>query len=142
MQEYDEYGNPTSTHTEFWDLRSQLLGKLEVMLKSGEISCAIPKDKLVPFGKGDQLRRFIDVLTDGVDLFRTLIKNGKIKYNTKDEFKARYKYSPGELDNMLMRMVFELDTRERKQPSKRVPDNAYHNLANRPRIVNPWRRPQ
>lgn len=139
MQEYDEYGNPTSTHTEFWDLRSQLLGKLEVMLKSGEISCSIPKDKLVPFGKGNQLRRFVDVLTDGVDLFRTLIKNGKIKYNTKDEFKARYKYSPGELDNMLMRMVFELDTRERKQPKPVVPDDVYRKAFRRPIISNPWK---
>lgn len=140
MQEYDSSGNPTSTHLEFLTLRSQLLGKLEVMLKSGEISCSIPKDKLVPFGKGNQLRRFIDVLTDGIDLFRTTIRNGKIYYNSKDEFKARFKYSPGELDDMLMRMVFELDTRERKQPSKRVPENAYFNLVNRPRIVNPWRR--
>lgn len=140
MQEYDSSGNPTSTHLEFLTLRSQLLGKLEVMLKSGEISCSIPKDKLVPFGKGNQLRRFIDVLTDGIDLFRITIRNGKIYYNSKDEFKARFKYSPGELDDMLMRMVFELDTRERKQPSKRVPDNAYFNLVNRPRIVNPWRR--
>lgn len=125
MQEYDSSGNPTSTHLEFLTLRSQLLGKLEVMLKSGEISCSIPKDKLVPFGKGNQLRRFIDVLTDGIDLFRTTIRNGKIYYNSKDEFKARFKYSPGELDDMLMRMVFELDTRERKQPAPQVADDAY-----------------
>lgn len=128
MQEYDSSGNPTSTHLEFLTLRSQLLGKLEVMLKSGEISCSIPKDKLVPFGKGNQLRRFIDVLTDGIDLFRTTIRNGKIYYNSKDEFKARFKYSPGELDDMLMRMVFELDTRERKQPKPQVEDDAYDEI--------------
>lgn len=128
MQEYDSSGNPTSTHLEFLTLRSQLLGKLEVMLKSGEISCSIPKDKLVPFGKGNQLRRFIDVLTDGIDLFRITIRNGKIYYNSKDEFKARFKYSPGELDDMLMRMVFELDTRERKQPAPQVASDAYDAL--------------
>lgn len=139
MQEYDNSGNPTSTHLEFFTLRSQLLGKLEVMLKSGEISCSIPKDKLVPFGKGNQLRRFIDVLTDGIDLFRTTIRNGKIYYNSKDEFKARFKYSPGELDDMLMRMVFELDTRERKQPKPVVPDDVYRRAFSRPRIVNPWK---
>lgn len=132
MQEYDEYGNQTSTHTEFYNLRSQLLGKLEVMLKSGEISCSIPKDKPVPFGKGNQLRRFIDVLTDGVDLFRITIRNGKIYYNSKEEFKARFKYSPGELDCMLLRMVFELDTRERKQPAPQVADDAYDALYQRP----------
>lgn len=132
MQEYDSSGNPTSTHLEFLTLRSQLLGKLEVMLKSGEISCSIPKDKLVPFGKGNQLRRFIDVLTDGIDLFRTTIRNGKIYYNSKEEFKARFKYSPGELDDMLMRMVFELDTRERKQPKPIVTNDAYDELYSRP----------
>lgn len=132
MQEYDSSGNPTSTHLEFLTLRSQLLGKLEVMLKSGEISCSIPRDKLVPFGKGNQLRRFIDVLTDGIDLFRTTIRNGKIYYNSKDEFKARFKYSPGELDDMLMRMVFELDTRERKQPKPVVTNDAYDALYSRP----------
>lgn len=132
MQEYDQYGNPTSTHTEFYNLRSQLLGKLEVMLKSGEISCSIPKDKPVPFGKGNQLRRFTDVLTDGVDLFRITMRNGKTYYNSKDEFKARFKYSPGELDCMLLRMVFELDTRQRKQPKPIVPDDAYDELYSRP----------
>lgn len=128
IQEYDQYGNPTSTHTEFFNLRSQLLGKLEVMLKSGEISCVIPQEKLVPFGKGNQTRRFIDVLSDGVDLFRTTMRNGKTYYNSKDEFKDRFKYSPGEMDDMLMRMIFELDTRERKQPKPQVEDDAYDAL--------------
>lgn len=128
VQEYDEYGNPTSTHLEFYTLRSQLLGKLEVMLKRGEISCSIPKDRLVPFGKGNQLRQFIDVLTDGVDLFRITQRNGKIYYNNKEEFKARFKYSPGELDNMALRMFPELDTRERKQPKPQVADDAYDEI--------------
>lgn len=132
VQEYDEYGNPTATHTEFYNLRSQLLGKLEVMLKSCEISCIIPKDKPVPFGKGNQLRRFIDVLTDGIDLFRITQRNGKIYYNSKEEFKARFKYSPGELDCMLNRMVFELDTRERRQPKPIITNDAYDELYSRP----------
>lgn len=140
MQEYDEYGNQTSTHNEFFNLRSQLLGKLEVMLKRGEISCIVPKDKLVPFGKGNQMRRFYDVLTDGVDLFRTTVRNGKIYYNSKDEFKSRFKYSPGELDDLLLFMIFFLDTRERKQPKPQVPNNAYHALYHRPKVVSGWGR--
>lgn len=139
LQEYDEHGNPV-TKDEFFNCRSQLLGKLEVALKRGDISCVIDKNKPVKFGTKNETRRFIDVLTDGMALFSTTKKNGKTYYKTKEEFKARFKYSPGELDAMSLRMVFELDTRERKQPSKRVPDNAYYNLVNRPRIVNPWRR--
>ena len=86
----------------------------------------------MPFGKGNQLRRFIDVLTDGIDLFRTSIRNGKIYYNSKEEFKDRFHYSPGELDDMLMRMVFELDTRERKQPKPIITTDAYDELYSRP----------
>lgn len=139
LQEYDEHGNPV-TKDEFFNCRSQLLGKLEVALKRGDISCVIDRNKQVKFGTKNETRRFIDVLYDGVNLFIITKKNGKTYYNSKEEFKVRFKYSPGELDAMSLRMVFELDTRERKQPSKRVPDNAYFNLVNRPRIVNPWRR--
>lgn len=127
VQEYDEYGNPTTTHNEFFNLRSQLLGKLEVMLKRGEISCLISKDKLVPFGKG-QTRRLFDVLCDGVDLFRTARKNGKTYYHTKEEFKSRYKYSPGELDSMALFCYLMFDTRTRKQPKAQVTEDAYVGL--------------
>lgn len=140
MQEYDSNGNATDIHLQFFNLRSQLLGKLEVMLKSGEICCAIDRDKLVPFGKKNQLRRLEDVLSDSVDIFRTSIRNGKTKYNSKDDFKARYGYSPGELDDMLMRMVFELDTRERKQPKPQTPNNVYYSFYHRPKIASNFNR--
>lgn len=132
LQEYDEYGNPV-TKDEFFNCRSQLLGKLEVALKRGDISCVIDKNKLVKFGTKNETRRFIDVLYDGVNLFITTKKNGKIYYNSKEEFKARFKYSPGELDAMSLRMVFELDTRERKQLKPQViADDAYDELYSRP----------
>lgn len=127
LQEYDEYGNQV-TRDDFFNLRSQLLGKLEVMLKRGDISCVIDKNTLVKFGTKNETRRFIDVLYDGVNLFIVTKKNGKTYYNSKDEFKARFKYSPGELDAMSLRMIFELDTRERKQPKPQVSDDAYDGL--------------
>lgn len=127
LQEYDEHGNPVMKD-EFFNCRSQLLGKLEVALKRGDISCVIDRNKQVKFGTKNEMRRFIDVLYDGVNLFITTKKNGKTYYNSKEEFKARFKYSPGELDAMSLRMVFELDTRERKQPSPQVADDAYDAL--------------
>lgn len=127
LQEYDEHGNPV-TKDEFFNCRSQLLGKLEVALKRGDISCVIDRNKQVKFGTKNETRRFIDVLYDGVNLFIITKKNGKTYYNSKEEFKARFKYSPGELDAMSLRMVFELDTRERKQPSPQVADDAYDAL--------------
>lgn len=127
LQEYDEHGNPV-TRDEFFNCRSQLLGKLEVALKRGDISCVIDKNLRVKFGKRDETRRFIDVLFDGVKIFNTSKRNGKTYYNSKDEFIARFKYSPGELDAMALRMVFELDTRQRKQPKPQVEEDAYDEL--------------
>lgn len=139
LKEYDEYGNE-SQRDEYFNCRSQLLGKLEVALKRGDISCAIPKDKLVQYGTKADTRRFIDVLMDGTNIFITQKKNGKTYYRNKDEFKSKFKYSPGEIDAMSLRMVFELDTRERKQPKPQVPDNAYHALYHRPKIIGGWGR--
>ena len=76
----------------------------------------------------NETRKFIDVLMDGINIFATLKKNGKIYYRNKEEFKAKFKYSPGEIDAMSLRMVFELDTRERKQPKPQVADDAYDAL--------------
>jgi hypothetical protein len=130
LAEYDEYGNQI-TRDEYFNCRSQLLGKLEVALKRGDISCAIPQDKLVQFGVKADTRRFIDVLMDGTNIFITQKKNGKTYYRNKDEFKSKFKYSPGEIDAMSLRMVFELDTRERKQPKPQVADDAYDALYSR-----------
>lgn len=133
MQEYDERGNPV-TKDEFFNCRSQLLGKLEVALKRGDISCVIDRNKLVKFGTKNETRRFIDVLFDGVNLFIVTKKNNKTYYISKEEFKSRFKYSPGEFDAMSLRMVFELDTRKRKQPAPKVPEDAYDELYSQPTI--------
>jgi hypothetical protein len=136
LKEYDEYGNEVM-RDEYFNLRSQLLGKLEVALKRGDISCAIDKNKPVQFGIKNETRRFVDVLLDGIDLFSTTIKNNKTYYKSKEEFKAKYKYSPGEIDSMMLRMAFELDTRERKQPKAQVSEDAYDELFN-PHPLNNW----
>lgn len=127
LKEYDDYGNEIG-RDEYYNTRSQLLGKLEVALKRGDISISVSADRQVKFGAKNTRRRLIDVLTDSTAIFRTEKKNGKIYYRNKDEFKARYKYSPGEIDAMSLRMVFELDTRERKAPMAEVRADAYEVL--------------
>lgn len=127
MQEYDAGGNPVNTD-EFFNLRSQLLGKTEVMMKSGMLSCSIPKDRLVPYGHKNEQRRFIDILFDEINLFIALQKNKKTYYRSTDEFKARFKFSPDIMTTIAIRAVFELDTRERKQPRVENPDDAYDAL--------------
>lgn len=137
-QEYDENGNQV-TVARYFNLRSQLLGKTETMLKKGEISVGVSKDLVIPYGKKGQRRRLIDVLFDEINVFITTDKNGKIYYRKKEEYKDKFKSSPDLMDAISYRAIFELDTRERKQPKPVVPDDVYRRAFSRPRIVNPWK---
>lgn len=129
IQEYDSAGNPVKTD-EYYNLRSQLLGKTEVLFKKGLISCAIPSDKMLVYGKKDQQRRFIDILFDEINLFIKQTKNNKTYYRSTDEFKARFKFSPDIMTTIALRAIFTLASKERKQPPKQVAPDAYNALYN------------
>lgn len=139
LAEYDVNGNQVQID-EYFNLRSQLLGRTEVMLKKGEISFGVDKALVIPYGKGNQTRRLIDVLFDEMNVFITEKRNKKIYYRSKDEYKSKFKSSPDLMDALSYRAIFELDTRERKQPKPQVPQNAYYGLYHRPKIVGGWGR--
>jgi hypothetical protein len=132
MQEYDANGNPI-TLDDYYNLRSQLLGKTEVMIKSGLLSCSIPRDKLILYGRKGETRRFIDILYDEIELFATLKKNKKTYYRNTDEFKAKYHFSPDIMTTIALKAIFKLDLRARKGPTTQVADDAYDALFMRPR---------
>ena len=127
IQEIDEYGNPV-TRDDFFNCRSQLMGKLEVMLKSGFISMAIDKRQTFPIGKRGIDRQLIDALYDQRNVFITTTRNKKIYYRNKEEYRSKFKSSPDLIDAMSLRMVFELDARPKKQPKPTVRNNAYDAL--------------
>lgn len=140
IQEYDKYGNPVELER-YFDLRSQLHGKTEAMLQRGEISCLVDKHRVLRYGKKGATRQLIDILFDEIDVFATSDRNGKIYYNNKKEYKARHqKSSPDLMDAIVLRSFFELDARPKKQPQPTVPDNVYHKLYHRPKIVGGWGR--
>lgn len=85
---------------------------------------------VIPYGKKGQTRRLIDVLYDEIETFRTLQRNKKIYYRTKDEYKAKFHASPNLVDTMYLRMLPDLDARPKKQPSPEVEDDAYYGLYN------------
>lgn len=140
ITEYDQHGNQVLID-EYFNLRSQLLGKTEVMLKKGEISFGISKDTVIPYGKNNSTRKLLDVLFDEINVFTTTTRNKKIYYRSKDEYKAKFKSSPDFIDALSYRAIFELDTRERKQPKATSPENVYHSLYHRPKVVSShmWR---
>lgn len=124
MQEYDEQGNPVTLEL-YYNLRSQLLGKMKVLFEMGKISTSLDLDMHIPYGKKGGTRRIADILFDEINVFIVTTKNKKIYYRSKDEYKARFKASPDLMDAIVLRAVFELDARPKKQPSAEIDDDAY-----------------
>lgn len=127
MQEYDEQGNQV-VFEQYFNLRSQLMSKLEVAFKTGKISTTLDLTMRIPYGKKGETRRLIDVLFDEKETFRTLQKNKRIYYRSKDEYRAKFHASPNIIDTMYLRMVWDLDARPRKQESPDVDDDAYDGM--------------
>lgn len=133
IQELDERGNVVNLDS-FFNLRSQLLSRLEVMLQKGELNFAIPEDMIIQYGKKGERRRIKDILFNEMDVFRFDMRNGKRYARSKDEYKAKFKSSPDLMDTIMLFMYFFLDAKPKKQPKPVVPDNAYDSLYHRPRV--------
>ena len=131
IQELDERGNTVNLDS-FFNLRSQLLSRLEVMLQKGELNFAIPEDMIIQYGKKGERRRIKDILFDEMDVFRFDTRNGKRYARSKDEYKAKFKSSPDLMDTIMLFMYFFLDAKPKKQPKPVVTNDAYDELYSRP----------
>lgn len=127
IQELDERGNAVNLDS-FFNLRSQLLSRLEVMLQKGELNFAIPKDMTIQYGKKGEYRRVLDILFDEINVLIFDTRNGKRYARSKEEYKAKFKLSPGLMDTVMLFMYFFLDAKPKKQPAPQVPENAYVGL--------------
>ena len=130
LPEYDEHGNRVEADS-YYNIRSQLLAKTEVLLKTGAMSCAISADMEVCYGHRNVRRRFVDILFDEANLFIATRRGGKTYYRSTDEFKARFHFSPDITTTIALRAVFQLDTRPRKQAPAEVAPGAYRALFRR-----------
>lgn len=131
IQELDERGNTVNLDS-FFNLRSQLLSRLEVMLQKGELNFAIPEDMIIQYGKKGERRRIKDILFDEMDVFRFDMRNGKRYARSKDEYKAKFKSSPDLMDTIMLFMYFFLDAKPKKQPKPVITNDAYDELYSRP----------
>lgn len=127
IQELDKEGNPVNLDA-YFNLRSQLLSRLEVMLQKGELSFAIPEDMTIPYGKKGEMRRVKDILFDEMNVLIFETRGGKRYARSKDEYKARFKSSPDLMDTIMLFMYFFLDAKPKKQPAPQVADDAYDAL--------------
>lgn len=114
IQELDEYGNPV-TMEQFYNLRSQLMGKMQYLMETGQISCVVDRNRLFPHGKGKRGKELIEILHDESDEFRRTVKGTKYYFRLKTEFKERYGYSPDYWDAITYRAIFEIDGKARKE---------------------------
>lgn len=131
IQELDSNGNPVMVDN-YFNLRSQLLGKMKVMFEKGEISMTIDKNMIIPYGKKGRTRKLLDVLFDEINVFISTTRNKKIYYRSKDEYKAKFHSSPNLMDTLCLFSVFRLDARPKKQPEPEIEDDAYYGLYNTP----------
>lgn len=129
LTEYDEYGNPVITE-QYFNLRSQLMGKTQYMLETRKIACTIDPRKLFPHGRNKTNKYLIDILKEESDVFRTTDKNGKVYYKLKKEFKERYKYSPDYIDAISYRAIFDIDNPKRKTKKKEFSEADYYSGLN------------
>lgn len=130
LQEYDENGNQV-TFEQYFNIRSQLLGKTRVLIETGKLSTSLDLDGLYRYGKKGIMRTLRDILFDEVDLFVSTTRNKRIYYLSKDEYRARHqKNSPDLMDSICLRSFFELDARPKKQAVKEVDDDAYEGFFN------------
>ena len=130
LQEYDEHGNQV-TFEQYFNIRSQLLGKTKVLIETGKMSTSLDLDGMYLYGRKGVMRSLRDILFDEIDLFVSTTKNKRIYYLSKDEYKARHqKNSPDLMDSLCLRSFWELDARPKKEAPKEIPDDAYDGFFN------------
>jgi len=114
IQEVDEAGNPVLME-QFYNIRSQLMGKMQYLMETGQISCLVDMHRLYPHGSKKTPKELIEILYVEADEFRRTTKNNKFYFKLKTEFKERYGYSPDYWDAILYRAIFELESKSRKE---------------------------
>ena len=127
LPEFDANGNQV-VFEQYFNLRSQLLGKMKVLFETGKISTSLDLHTKLQYGKKGETRQLVDILSDEVAIFIPGSKNKKILYRSKDEYKARYHSSPDLMDAITYRAFWELDARPKKAPAPEIDDDAYDGL--------------
>ena len=118
MPEFDEHGNQVMME-QYFNLRSQLYGRLEAAFIKGEIACKIDPYAMYPLGDKKILTPFRNIILEERNIFRREDKNKRIYYRSKLEYRKAHKKSPDYIDTMSYRMVMALDARPKKEKPKK-----------------------
>lgn len=127
IQELDEWGNVVTMEL-FYNLRSQLMGKMQFLMETGKISCVVDQNKYFPHGKNKTDKNLIEIMFEEADIFRRTIKGTKFYFKLKTEFKERYGYSPDYWDAITYRAIFEIDGKAKKEGELELTEADYSSL--------------
>lgn len=117
IAEYDEAGNKVVVE-QYFNLRSQLMGKMHYLLDMGMIGCDIEPNQLFNHGRHRTPRELEDILCEEADVFMRTTRGNKYYFKSKDEFKDRYNYSPDFIDPIIYRAIFEIEKSKKKEQKK------------------------
>ena len=112
--EDDDAGNKAVVGR-YFNLRSQLMGKMHYLLDMGMIGCDVDPKQLFQHGKHKVPRELEEILCEEAEVFMRTTKGNKYYFKSKDEFKDRYNYSPDFIDPIIYRAIFEIDQSRRKE---------------------------
>lgn len=127
IQEVDEAGNVVVLE-QYFNLRSQLIGRTKVMLEKGEISINFSEHEQFQHGKWKAGRSIKEIMIEESNIFMQTTRNNKIYYRSKDEFRDRFKYSPDYMDAFWQIAVFHLSAKERKEIEPELCEHDYAGL--------------
>ena len=127
LPEYDKAGNQISLGA-YFNLRSQLMEKCAVSIETGLMSISIDKDTIIPHGRNKTPKKLIDALQEEKNIFMKETRNKKEYYRSKDEYRDRFKSSSDIFDAIVIRFIFELDSRERKEAETELTEADYAGL--------------
>ena len=124
ITEYDSAGNPITLGS-YFNLRSQLMDKCAVLIETGAMTCAVDKNTIIPHGKNKTPKKLIDAMQEEKNIFMKDVKNKKLYYRSKEEYRDRFKSSSDIFDAFVNRAIFELDARPRKEAETELTEDDY-----------------
>lgn len=117
MMEYDDAGNPAELG-KYFNLRSQLMEKMKVLMEMGLVSCKIDPNAIFDHGRNKTPKTYLEILQEESNVFMRSDRNGKMYYRLKQEYKDKYHASPNDMDAIVYRAIFELENNRRKVKEK------------------------
>ena len=126
LPQYDTEGIKTII-VDYVSLRDQLMDKLVALHKSGMISCTVPPNTILPYGRNNEVKPLSEILIQEKELFVKYqnASNNKTYFEPKKTYKKKYSCSPDDTDCDMFRMIFEINAKIKDEPERELTEQDY-----------------